>query len=118
MREIKFRCWDDKIKRMISWEDMLLEEWFLGDLQGWDDLNIMQFTGLYDRTGKEIWERDIVKTFNIRDNIVGKIQWNNDRLTWMIHPPSWHKNTSEHLFYYRGHIEVIGNIYENPELLK
>ena len=76
----------------------------------WDA--IMQFTGLLDKNGKEIYEGDIIKyagSMSVRtkdeaDNPMKEISWN-DRLSCWNKPAgiiSW---------------EIIGNIYENPELL-
>ena len=82
---------------------------------------LSQFTGLYDKNGKEIFEGDIVKHFNhneiIREIIFMKGSFgywageefisyaSNYRFEWE------NSNKSEK-------IEIIGNIYENPELLK
>ncbi len=118
MRQIRFRQRNKNNGQWHYW-GMVNGEWINPKWQdNYEHPSVSnQFTGLFSKDGKEIWEGDIVQTFNLRDNIIGKIQWNEDRLTWMIHPPDWHKDTSEHLFYCRSHIEVIGKIYENPEFL-
>jgi len=87
-----------------------------GEWRGDSTVTLMQHTGLNDKNGKEIYEGDIIRTFKFIDNIVGIVQWCDHRLAWVAHPPGGHENTSEMLFHCRGHIEVIGNIYENPEL--
>lgn len=68
-----------------------------------EDLNLMQFTGLHDKNGKEIWEGDIVddgvsrQTVRYDPHLAMFILDNNDNLN--------------------PDLEVIGNIHENPELL-
>ena len=75
--------------------------------------DVMQFTGLHDKNGKEIYEGDVVK--NWRDEKLCPVEWGTDG--WMVRTS---KQTSEHLksYFYPQNGEVIGNIYENPELLK
>ena len=138
MREIKFRAWREEGRKMyydvtfdhteVSWFDPETKQdpddtefgcWvIIGDRiekSLFPYCILMQYTGLKDRGGKEIYEGDIIRTFKFIDNIVGIVQWCGHRLAWVVHPPGWHENTSEMLFHCRGHIEVIGNIYENPE---
>ena len=72
-----------------------------------DNIPMMQFTGLLDKNGKEIYEGDILKyrgklSFNDPPFVV---EWQNDDARWTE-------------FYPSNNFEVIGNIYENPELLK
>jgi len=78
------------------------------------DIEVMQFTGLQDKNGKEIckgdickngdWETD-VNTYNYR---IEKVTWNKDNGMWM----GWNFNEDGMI------CEIIGNIYENPELLE
>jgi uncharacterized phage protein (TIGR01671 family) len=125
-RVIKFRAWDKLQVLMIlpdyaDWEDFFIEP--NGDVfvsydssTNWSsyrdrrkvDLVVMQFTGLTDKNGKEIYEGDIVKRFTgyvfevkIREYSLGAIN-NSKAFGYDLHPLD----------------EVIGNIYQNPELLK
>lgn len=72
----------------------------------------LQYIGLKDKKGVEIYDGDI---FRLHDNNNGYLEvfWNEDR--WSAkHGEDVLKSTFNHL----GKIEVIGNIYQNPELLK
>ncbi len=87
-------------------------------------LELMQYTGLHDKNGKELYEGDIVKITNKNSKvismkpIIADIEWSEEYLTYTLITTSV-KDAFESLKDYLDEydIEVIGNIYDNPELL-
>lgn len=125
MREIKFRAWDGKSVRydVTGFEHGGKNEMagiFLnGDFYhiGGDSpvdacAEVMQFTGLLDKNGREIYEGDIVKW---RSKYRDDSEYRSDEVTfngyWNLRP--W----IQELYETADDREIIGNIYENPELL-
>lgn len=117
-REIKFRAYRKDWGQIIT---PTAEE--LGTLIHHPDLNqdfvLMQFTGLKDKSGKEIYEGDIIQN---SAKVTWWIEWDDGKARWayrrggistQAYPRTWFGLT------YSSAIksEVIGNIYENPELL-
>lgn len=132
-REIKFRMWtkmerEDGSHHMAMLDHDCLLEWTLKDLTDGEDV-LMQYTGLKDKNGKEIYFGDIVRA-------VGKSVGENDPQYDAIRgvgkqplfcecDPSYLRirftQKQNGLFEFLPHelddIEVLGNIYENPELI-
>lgn len=76
---------------------------------------ICQYTGLTDKNGKKIWENDILR---LDDGAVLKVSWHHFKASWVISKKGWLYN---HFFgeaVEPEDVEVIGNIYDNPELLE
>lgn len=125
MRKIKFRAWDTENKRMMYSDAVKLDDFFDyvtegdGSIREW--VKLMQFIGLKDKNGIEIYEGDIIKIFNwgFKDKgEIGVVQvfWHDEDIGWRIQPM-----LIEDVYDLRralGICEVIGNIYENPELIK
>ena len=115
-REIKFRAWDEISEKMLNWNEFLntnMKNTFIA--QGSTGLILMQYTGLHDKNGEEIYEGDIVKALISGRWLVGKVIYEHSGFTIDV------MNNKELEFGRRGIIEpwteVIGNIYNNPELL-
>lgn len=124
MREIKFRAWVKDRKEifeviLINYVTKKVTYLFerVGDLlnirhEKFNDTELMQYTGLKDKNGKEIYEGDI---FHIGSKkILYVVEWIDCGLKGrQIKNKSWIG-----LDYWKDDIEVIGNIYENPEVIK
>ena len=122
-REIKFRVWDGT----AMYDATEYPDWTLGDFANAfrmapeyrpdpERYKLMQYTGLKDKNGKEIYEGDIMEITHPKEGATrGVIEYSDDggRFLWFAHEDSGYGLTSRD----RAN-EVIGNIYENPELLK
>ena len=118
MREIRFRAWDGE--QMYSVDELHFPQgglrWYgPGVGRGWaKDCPVMQFTGLLDKNGKEIYERDIylqdVWMFGKKEGtFAGVITYDT---------ASFQSKYDWGMSVLRLTGEVIGNIYENPELVE
>lgn len=108
MREVKFRVWhDDSYVDIYDWAGV---EWFDPVFGDWE-----QFTGLHDKHGKEIYEGDIVAV-----GVYGSGNIHNTQVVFRNSGFRLEKGHGALLFpsCEAGNVEVIGNIHENPELLK
>lgn len=105
MREIKFRAWDKSANRMFY-------DYPLRSIKPSNKIPLMQYTGLKDKNGKEIYEGDICDTPSGKRIVTYDAPsfWLAENLTDKVAVDAFSTpSVLEH---------VIGNIYENPELLK
>lgn len=121
MREIKFRAWDKDSKEMIPLFNIDFEHNIINKGSLWKSLysvELLQYTWLKDKNGKEIYEGDIVE-YGIEWGY-----WHNDyTIKRTVEYKEWHYNPFIHWHEeftqktYPECCEVIGNVYENPELV-
>ena len=135
-RIIKFRAWDNN---KMTYNPIAYDEWttecqplnpVIKSIQNRKEYPqiLMQFTELLDKNGKEIYERDIVKMFWQHDSVtnfdyefIGEVEFCCEWGQWQVRQEShgeeralpFHSFEREELC----ETEIIGNIFENPELL-
>lgn len=135
MREIKFRAWDTEERKMknISYMFWNTGEWYisrfeLDEKEVKDGMPIMQFTGLKDKNGKEIYGGDIFQFGTKKEWINGEgergiVEWH-EKLArfgltfYSIYGGEGYTGKNQHLVDFIRGLKIIGNIYENPGLLK
>lgn len=128
-REIKFRCWDKRDKRMKQIDGVFSQGYatFSEDNYSRDrgvfkgsknEITLMQFTGLRDKNEREIYEGDIVKIHPTLKTCI--VRWDNEfALFKLVQSIDENKIVKFRLYTKRPeYYEVIGNIYENPSLLE
>jgi len=116
MREIKFRAWiKNKMKQwdLEFFSDMSPVTGYGSEFPDKDDPEIilMQFTGLKDKNGKDVWEGDLIKYYN--DILI--VEYDESTASFQMGFSSFVLDQEVCSY---DDIEVIGNIYENPELIK
>ena len=117
-RIIRFRAWDKTQETMIRSELVELG-WSVEQLTTNNNFEIMQFTGLKDKNGKEIFEGDIVRCFG-GENYLATIVWNHGGFEM-----KWHKESIRTVEGMQEPLltnitidaEIIGNVFEHPTLL-
>ena len=128
MKNIKFRVWCKENEQFIQFNKMgFLEDgslWYVQELdenekeidppyfENKNDWELMQYTGLKDKNGVEIFEVDIVNHYwsdQIGESHCGKVVMRN---------PFDYSVEDAVYFIFADELEILGNIYENPELLE
>ena len=119
----KFRAWDKELKTildvsLIDFKKRVLvgEHWEFGETNfiSFDDIYLMQSTGLFDKNNKEIFEGDIVRVLDSPYTVF----YDNERGSYRLkpHDDRWNVDYMSN-FSHGGNFEIIGNIYENKEQL-
>ncbi len=122
MRQIKFRAWDSNTNKMnfpmeFSQEGISIPNEYLSHEEtdilfraGRFGVTLMQYIGIKDINDIEIYEGDILKNFWIFNEDLVEVEYNSDGCNFSFNGWKFDQRRS-------NHIEVVGNIYENPELL-
>ena len=146
MRMIDFRAWDKKKSEIVDVMDIdfsgrkvgvcnvpkrLFKDGRLHTIHSierdWSEVELMQYTGLKDNSGTEIYEGDIVKRtylFNggLGETHTGEVVYDKEYARYVISRPQKHiepKNEDiRNILSDKSTYEVIGNIWEDPELLE
>lgn len=124
MRNIKFRAWDKPSKSMVYFDQFFKSTSLLPTPQyypfsSWESAVPMQYTGLKDRHGKEIYEGDIVAVNEQPDSFIMQCVWSDWFFGFgLIYPDK--PEMSAHTLFSNNlpALEVIGNVFENKDLLK
>lgn len=134
-QEIKFRAWNKKDKVMVDVAAMnfgpsglwsLIEDAYDAELQLADNYELMQYTGLKDKNGREIYEGDILKvTGEDGESYVATVKWFGDEEYPAFDlkgiPAAWNYDANALATIFQEGVEtceVIGNIFEDKQLLE
>lgn len=142
MKELNFRAWNNKDKKMyydciVGNDSLFVSGWYIDDYidtiaQGVDsvaDYEVMQYTGLQDNKSKEAYDKDIIeydydelndpcgmKYTTNKGRVRGIIEWIDDGWAIVSNTGEYQGGLWESIHNCRA--TIIGNTFENPELMK
>lgn len=111
MRDIKFRAWDG-VEKTMEMPSGMVGDYIEGMICRCGDFNLMQYTGIKDINGTDVFEGDVLCLYKYDVNAV--VKWNDDIAGFVFY-------ISDDEFLYADEtrkLKIIGNIYETPELLR
>ena len=124
MKELKIKAWLKKEKKMVSiigidfnyeyirYSDdgnLFKDDYKIAEFK---DIELLQFTGAKDKAGQEVYEADVIKFNDGIDDIYGLISYDDEDAVYCVS----YENVTEHLLNMAGNFEIVGNIFENPNL--
>lgn len=124
MKELKIKAWLKKEKKMVAiigidfnYEYIRYTEddnLFNSDYKTaeFKDIELLQFSGVKDKAGQELYEADVIKFNDGIDDIYGLISYDDEDGAYRVS----YENITEHLLEREGDFEIVGNIFENPDL--
>ena len=124
MKELKIKAWLKKEKKMVSIigidfnyeyiryteDDNLFNENY--KTAEFKNIELLQFSGVKDKAGQELYEADVIKFNDGIDDIYGLISYDDEDGAYRVS----YENITEHLLEREGDFEIVGNIFENPDL--
>ena len=124
MNEFGFRAWHKKNKKWVK--DFYITNDGFVTTDGDENMfgghhDVMQYTGLKDRSGNGIYEGDYILLLE-EDTYLQRVTWNDEwarfQLEWWGGDNEWEISDDSFDWLETRDMEIIGNIYDNPELLK
>tara|TARA_R110000851_G_scaffold243749_3_gene396434 strand:- start:271 stop:699 length:429 start_codon:yes stop_codon:yes gene_type:complete len=138
MRDLKFRGYDpvnnkmvfadldetEKIESWVAWDNPVDSPTNSGTL-----FDVMQYIGIKDKCAREVYRGDVLRAFHFKDSD-GKIHYLHHEVRWSDRFNGWFARNTENksddetgslqmwIYAKNNEFEVIGNIYENPELIE
>lgn len=121
----KFRAWDKILKKMndvtaIDFSTKPFRVFYSAygeDNYFNQDAILMQSTGLKDKNGVEIYEGDIVKPSSFA-SWIGVVKYSSESVAYILDDNEITRSVNVYLSQFNGEFEILGNIYENPELME
>ncbi|WP_336163889.1 YopX family protein [Fusobacterium polymorphum] len=124
MKEFKMKAWLKKEKKMVAIIGIDFNYEYIrytedGNLfnenyktVAFKDIELLQFSGAKDKAGQELYEADVIKFNDGIDDIYGLISYDDEDATYRVS----YENITEHLSDLEEDFEIVGNIFENPDL--